>query len=316
MRFLRKNLFPTAVSLALLLSLLPVPSSAANASPYDAGNLLLSSKVSDDYCTIDIIDSEHGQITASPDQAKLFDTVILTVFPDEGYKLGQVTVTSSAGKPLELSVAGESKYSFTINARAVIVQADFIPKQISLPTISFADVSASAWYADAVYYVAERGIMSGSGDNTFSPDDSLTRAMLAQILYAMEGKPHIGSINYGDVSYEDWYYDAVAWARAKEIMTGYQEGYFGPNIPVTREQVALILLKYAKLHGYDTRVTNDLSGYSDCSSVSSWAQSAMAWAIEAGILSARENSLLDPGTPATRAEIAQSLMELCKLAEK
>ena len=300
------------MALAILLSLLSLPALAADAAPSNTGDASPSS----DACILDIADGEHGRVIASPNPAKLLETVTLTAIPDSGYKLDQIIVISSLGRELRLTSIGGGSYTFTMPGGTVTIKSFFVPQKAPAEEISFSDVSASAWYAEAVAYVASRGLMSGTGADTFSPEDTLTRAMTAQILYAMEGKPNIGSINYGDVTYLDWYCDAVAWAGAKGIMTGYGEGRFGPNIAITREQVALIFLNYANLHEYDTKVSSDLSAFSDGDSVSSWAAQAAAWAVGAGILSPRESGLLEPGAPATRAEIAQGLMQFCEFAAK
>ncbi len=311
MKVLQTKLAGIVLSLSMILSLALVPALAADTSVHSDGNEA-SSSATGTKCSIKIQSSEHGHITVSPEEAYLFDTVTLTVFPDDGYRAGLITVTSDSGKNLSLSSTGKNQYSFNLNHTAVTITAFFLPAQIPVERVSFSDVSDSAWYRDAVYYVANKGIMSGTSTDTFEPDDTLTRAMTAQILYAMEGKPNFGSINFGDVTYEDWYCDAVAWANAKQIMTGYEEGRFGPNTSVTREQVALILFNYAKLHNYDTRASSDLSDFSDYDSISTWAKNAMPWAVGVGILSARDGDRLEPGAPATRAEIAQSLMQFCE----
>lgn len=316
MRSLRTKLPSISVALAMLLSLSSAPVLAADASAQPAEAAVLSSSASKDECIIDIKDSENGRVTASPDPVGLLDTVTLTALPDSGYKLDEIIVTSSMDRKVHLTSIGNGQYTFPMPGGTVTVKAFFIPQSAPVESISFTDVSDSAWYADAVYYVANRGIMSGTEPGVFSPDETFTRAMTAQVLYAMEGKPNIGTINYGDVTFEDWYCDAVAWASAKRIMTGYGEGRFGPENPITREQVALIFLNYANLHEYNTNAAGDLSAFSDGDSVSSWATQAVTWAVGAGILSAREGNLLAPGEPVTRAEIAQSLMQFCEVVAK
>ena len=181
-----------------------------------------------------------------------------------------------------------------------------------IPSTGFVDVSASAWYYNAVNYVVDEGIMSGTGANTFEPNTTLTRAMVAQMLYAMSGKPNQGSNTFGDVDSSAWYADAVAWVSYKGVMTGYGEGRFAPNTPVTREQMALILYNYAKLQGYDTDASSSLSSFADGASVSSWAQQAMSWAVAQGLFSGRDGNMLTPAGTATRAEIAQIFMQFCK----
>ena len=316
MRSLRTKLPSISVALAIVLSLTSAPVLAAEASVRPAEAAALSSSASKDECIIDIKDSENGRVTASPNPVRLLDTVTLTALPDSGYKLDEIIVTTNMDRKLRLTSIGNGQYTFIMPSGTVTISAFFVPQSAPAESISFTDVSDSAWYADAVYYVANRGIMSGTEPGVFSPDETFTRAMTAQVLYAMEGKPNIGTINYGDVTFEDWYCSAVAWASAKRVMTGYGEGRFGPENPITREQVALIFLNYANLHEYNTTAAGDLSAFSDGDSVSSWATQAVTWAVGTGILSARERNLLAPGEPATRAEIAQSLMQFCEVVAK
>lgn len=171
------------------------------------------------------------------------------------------------------------------------------------------DLSPDAWYAQAVEYVLENGIMSGTSQHTFSPNATVTRGMAVQMIYAMAGKPNIGSHTYEDVRHGDWYYDAVAWATNKQIMYGYQEGRFVPGDPITREQLALVLYNYALSFRYDIRPQADLSTFADGNSVSSWAEEAMIWSVGSGLLSGREGNRLNPGSSATRAEVAQIMMK-------
>ena len=267
----------------------------------------------DDYY-IDVSSSGNGKVTAYPGRAEAGDTVTLTVKPDSGYELSELTVTTSSRKTVKLTPAGENKYTFTMPSGTISVKASFARIETSSPVIpsaSFTDVSAGVWYYNAVNYVVTEGIMSGTGSNTFSPNASLTRGMAAQMLYAMAGKPSQGSSSYTDVSASAWYADAVAWVSAKGVMTGYGAGLFAPDTPVTREQLALILFNYAKLQGYDTSASSSLSVFADGASVASWAQQAMSWAVAEGLFSGRDGNMLAPAGTATRAEIAQIFMQFC-----
>ena len=175
----------------------------------------------------------------------------------------------------------------------------------------FVDLDPNAWYAKAAAYTLEHGILNGTGPDTFSPEDTLTRAMAVQMLYAMDGKPNIGSHTYGDVSYDAWYDDAVAWAGSKQIMYGYQEGRFFPDDPITREQLSLILFNYAKLYRCNILPRSDLSSFADGDTTSAWAEQAMSWAVASGLMSGREGNMLYPASSASRAEIAQIMMNFC-----
>ena len=162
-------------------------------------------------------------------------------------------------------------------------------------------------------YVAENGIMSGTDGSRFSPNGTLTRAMLSQILYAMEDKPAVsGAATFSDVAAGAWYADAVNWTAAQGIVAGMGENSFAPDAPVTREQLSLILYGYARYKGYDTSASVSLSGYADRDSVAVWAADSMGWAVSEGLISGRPGGYLDPAGTATRAEVAQILMNFCE----
>ena len=174
----------------------------------------------------------------------------------------------------------------------------------------FSDLSSSAWYAEAVNYVYENGLMTGISSTQFAPNNTLTRAMVVQTLYAMANKPAVsGSENFTDVSSGDWFADAVTWASANGIVSGYNATQFAPNDPLTREQLALILYGYAQMRGYNTTQSGtSIQKFTDYGSISAWALEAMDWAVNAGLLSGKGNGVLDPTGTATRAEVAQILM--------
>ena len=178
----------------------------------------------------------------------------------------------------------------------------------------FSDVSSSAWYAEAVKYVSDNGLMTGVSNDSFAPNNVLTRAMVVQTLYAMADKPMVGSSEgFADVSSSDWFAKAVTWASANGIVSGYSSTQFAPNDPLTREQLALILFGYAQMMGYDTTQGGmAIREFSDYSSISSWALEAMNWAVNAGLISGKGNGVLDPAGTATRAEVAQILMNFCQ----
>ena len=184
------------------------------------------------------------------------------------------------------------------------------PDQPSQDENMFNDVSSSAWYADAVQYVYDNGLMTGVSGSSFAPNNTLTRAMVVQTLYAMAGKPEVsGSESFADVASNDWFADAVTWASANGIVNGYSAAQFAPGDPVTREQLALILYGYAQIRGYNTTQGGmSIREFSDYGAISDWALEAMDWAVNAGLLSGKGNGVLDPAGTATRAEVAQILM--------
>lgn len=173
----------------------------------------------------------------------------------------------------------------------------------------FADVPASSWYAGAVAYVSGAGIMSGTGGG-FTPNGKITRGQLVTILYGLEGRPATGGNPFPDAS-SGYYAKAVAWAAANKLAGGYPDGSFRPQNPVSRQDLTLILYKYARLKGYDTGKTAGLWSYPDGGQVSSYARGSMEWAVGEGILSGSNGQLLPRGT-ATRAQMAVMMEKFCR----
>lgn len=273
-----------------------------------------SSSSGDYQVTVDSV--KNGKVTVSPSRADKGDTVTITVKPNDGYQLDKLTVTDKNGNTVKLTSKGSNKYTFTMPVSKVTVEASFA-KTSSSPVDSFLDVNTGAWYYDAVKYAVENGLMSGTGTYTFEPNTTLSRGMIAQMLYALEGKPSVSSANnFTDVSSSDWYDKAASWAQSKGIITGYEDGRFGPNDPLTREQLALILYNYAKSEGHSTSTKADLSKFADGTSTSPWAQQAMSWAVGEGLLSGRGVNMLYPTGTATRAEVAQIMMNFCENVAK
>lgn len=174
----------------------------------------------------------------------------------------------------------------------------------------FTDVQQADWFYPAVKYVSGLGIMQGTGSNEFSPNDQVTRSMAVSVLWRMDGSPaQDGESLFHDVPSGDWYAQAADWAGQKKLMEGYGDGQFGPEDPVTREQLSALLYRYAEYKGWAAKGSDNLSGYSDGTSVSPWAQEAMEWAVGSGLITGSDNQL-SPGQGATRAQLAQVLMQL------
>ncbi len=177
----------------------------------------------------------------------------------------------------------------------------------------FTDVKESDWFYEAVRFVYENDLFNGTSATTFSPNVNMTRAMLVTVLYRLAGKPAVtAGASFTDVKSGLWYSDAVAWASANGIVEGMGSGKFAPDDFVTREQMAVILMRYTRYQKADTSASADLSRFTDASSVSPWAQSAMAWAVASGLVNGRTATTLVPGGTATRAEVAAILMRYCK----
>ena len=174
----------------------------------------------------------------------------------------------------------------------------------------YVDVPQNAWYRGAVDYVLQRGYMVGATNNQFNPEGAVTRAQIAQIFYAMNGKPSAGKQpKFSDVSKDAWYAAAVNWAATFGVVSGYPDGSYHPMEFITCQQLATILYKYAQLKGYAAEGEGrgiGLGGYADVQDVGSWAWEAMAWCVHKGVISG-SNIGLEPNAHATRAQIAAIL---------
>lgn len=177
--------------------------------------------------------------------------------------------------------------------------------------LPFTDVKTADWFYKAVQYAYENGIMNGTSTTTFSPDYTTDRGMIVTVLHRMESTPSASGASFSDVSEGKYYADAVAWAEAHDIVNGYGNGIFGPEDPITREQMATILYRYAEYKGYDTAVEGSLSAFSDADEVSTFAVEGMTWAIGSGLIKGIGDNLLDPQGSATRSQMATILMRFC-----
>lgn len=177
--------------------------------------------------------------------------------------------------------------------------------------LRYTDVNVNAWYHEAIDFAVGGGYMNGVADERFDPEGTLTRAMLATILYRMSGETG-GSHPFTDVPASCWYADAVAWAYTAGVVNGTSATQFSPEEPVTREQTAAMLYRYAKYMGQDITVSGNLSVFRDADKISDYAKIPLRWAVGQHIMNGKGNSLLDPTGTATRAEIAQILLNLSK----
>lgn len=174
------------------------------------------------------------------------------------------------------------------------------------------DVPATASYYPDVIYAMERGFLSGTGENTFSPAGELTRAQLAQILWRFSGSLSAQDGGYADVTPAHWFYSAASWCSEAGLMAGTGGGQFSPDTKLNWEQLSLILLQYTRHIGKTPGQGADLSGCSDAADVSSWAQEGMAWALASGLIPVREGSALLPKGSVTRAELSTVLHTYCE----
>lgn len=252
--------------------------------------------------------SNGGTVTSNFNKASKNQTITLTAVAEEGYELKTLTVTDEDGNEIALTEKGEGKYTFTMPGSKVTGKATFATVTEESP---FADVKADDWFYDAVMYVYDKGMMNGDA-GMFSPNNNLTRGMIAQVLYNLEGKPEVTESAFTDVAENAWYADAVNWAAKQGIVSGYGNGLFGPEDDITREQMALILYKYAEVKGYDITLKGDLTAFTDGEETSDWAKEAVEWAVGAKLISGKGNGQLDPTGTAIRAEVAQILMSFCE----
>ena len=178
----------------------------------------------------------------------------------------------------------------------------------------FRDVAQGAWYYDSVAYVHQNGLFSGTSAASFSPNAVTTRGQIVSILYNLAGSPTVRSGNtFRDVPSSAYYANAVEWAAAMGLTSGTGSGLFLPDAPVTREQLAVFLSQYAKQHGVELAGSSSLQRFSDYRSASNYAQQPLAWAVSQGLLSGFEDGSLRPRSPATRAQTASILRQLCEL---
>ena len=171
----------------------------------------------------------------------------------------------------------------------------------------FIDVAPNAWYKDAVQYAYDHGLMTGTSAHEFAPEATTTRAMIVSILARLEGVESAEAAGFADVDDNDWYATAVNWAASVGVVNGYEDNTFRPNQPITREQLAAILMNYAAYKGYDVSARADLSHYSDADSISSWANDVLLWAVAEGLLTGVTDDTIAPQAHATRAQVAAIL---------
>ena len=181
--------------------------------------------------------------------------------------------------------------------------------------LPFTDVADTAWYADAVQYVYENGLMTGVSESEFAPDGTATRGQIVTILWRLAGSPVVNyAMRYADMDEGAWYGEAVRWAASTGVVTGYSESSFGPNDAITREQLAAILYRYVKTQGQGfTGMWYFPLRYDDAASISDWADEAMHWCVMKGLLNGTSETALSPQLTATRAQLAAILQRFCEL---
>ena len=267
---------------------------------------------------INTVTGEYGAVQVSLDHDGAFGFALTLTAPlgreNAGYWAnlyhydeGEETLTFETSA--RIAADGSAALRMTHASQYAIVIDE---KSHALP---FEDVGTDAWYSDAVAYVYRNGLMSGTSGSTFSPDAAITRAQLVTILWRMAGSPQVnGLMDFDDVSQDAYYAEAVRWAASEGIAGGYGNGLFGSDDPITREQMAAILYRFAQHMGYDVSIGEDTNilSYTDAPDVSGYAVAALQWACGAGIIRGTgDGSTLTPQGGATRAQAAVILTRFC-----
>lgn len=252
-----------------------------------------------------ILETEHGAVTVDPTHPRQGDPVTITAQPDEGYEVGEVTVTRPNGSQVELTENSDGTWGFTQPGESVTIAVTFRCDGGELcPSAHLTDVELNAWYHEAVDYVVEHGIMAGVSATAFQPNGSLTRGQVVQILHNLEGKPEeTAEAPFTDTA-GHWALEAIAWAAQNNVVAGYDDGTFGPEKLVTREEFAQMMYNYAKFKGYDLTAGGDLAQFPDAGAISDWAETALSWANGKGLINGHDNGTIDPQGNTTRAQAA------------
>ncbi len=248
--------------------------------------------------TVSASTASNGKVSLDKSTAKKGDTVTVTVTPDAGYQLDKLTITDAKGNTVDVTDKGNGKFSFVMPEGKVTVTPTFVADNGGqTESKSYSDVKTGDWYADAVKYVSDKGLMSGTGSDKFAPSATTTRAMLMTVLARYAGEDTTGGAT--------WYEKSMEWAKAKGVSDG-----TNPNANITREQLVTMLYRYAG----SPKADGKLDSFSDAASVSTYAADAMQWAVANGIVNG-SNGKLNPQDNATRAEVAAILMRFCEMSK-
>ena len=248
--------------------------------------------------TVSASKSDNGSVSIDKTSASKGSTVTVTVKAKDGYKLDKLTITDAKGNTVDVTDKGNGKFSFVMPEGKVTVTPTFVADNGSqTESKSFSDVKTGDWYADAVKYVSDKGLMSGTGSDKFAPSATTTRAMLMTVLARYAGEDTTGGAT--------WYEKGMEWAKAKGVSDG-----TNPNANITREQLVTMMYRYVG----SPKADGKLDSFSDAASVSTYAADAMQWAVANGIVNG-SNGKLNPQNNATRAEVAAILMRFCEMSK-
>ena len=263
-----------------------------------------SSTVEDRTPTVSV-NGSGGKVHAASDGT-------VTITPDKGYRIAKILVNGR-------EVTESTRLTGLKATDTVVVtfereeEPEETPEENPKPVHTFTDVGPDDWYAEAVNYAVSNGLFLGISETEFGPSVSMSRAMLVTVLHRMAGVPNAGTANFADVPADAWYTQAVAWAAANSIVQGVSDSRFAPNVPVTREQMATILYRYANHAGVaGDGGSGSLDGFRDASAVSGYAVQAMGWAVDRGLISGVGDQRLSPGGSATRTQVAAILQRFAE----
>lgn len=250
----------------------------------------------------------HGTVTVNPGRPNEGDRVDVSVTPAIGYELDTIKVTDAKNAEVTTSATPQGVW-FTAPAGNVLVTVTF-----KASALKFADVAPDAPYYQSVAYLNQKGYVNGTSDTTYSPDLVMTRAQLVTILYNATGAPTAeGELKFTDVKEDAYYANAVKWAVAHGVVSGYSETTFGPDDTLTREQIILLMFHYLQMMARDVRPAEGAcSGFADAASISNWALDGMTWAVNVGILSGDKDNNLGPQASITRGEMAIIFAKVCE----
>ena len=248
--------------------------------------------------TVSTSKSDNGSVSIDKTSASKGSTVTVTVKAKDGYKLDKLTITDAKGNAVDVTDKGNGKFSFVMPEGKVTVTPTFVADNGGqTESKSFSDVKTGDWYADAVKYVSDKGLMSGTGSDKFAPSATTTRAMLMTVLARYAGEDTTGGAT--------WYEKGMNWAKANGVSDG-----TNPNANITREQLVTMMYRYAG----SPKADGKFDSFSDAASVSTYAADAMQWAVANGIVNG-SNGKLNPQDNATRAEVAAILMRFCEMSK-
>ena len=274
----------------------------------------------DSVCGITVRASDHGIVNASSSWAAPGVEVTLTVEPDEGYELEELTVTESGGREVAVTDNGDGTYSFTRPADSVTVKAGFRLKTCDggadCHSRGFPDLEVTAWYHQYTDYVVSRGLMRGNNLGLFDPSGTVTRATVVMTLWNYENKPVVNyATRFTDVRDGQWYTEAIRWAAREGIVGGYDDGTFRPDRAVNREELAAMIYRYEQYRGggftgdWMYRLT-----FTDSGRVSGWAYEAVGWCCMNKVIQGKGGNVFDPAGTAKRNDLAAILTRYLQLA--